>query len=673
MSDPPPCQILFRSKKRVELYSVSEKASESENKCVTLANGFNTIHSFSSDGKKLCVHFPSVGVRLFDLSNSNPAESVILESTTGVQFMGFSSKGTYIITWERAAKPTDGESTPPPNLKIWSSSTGRFLHGFHMRSMMRKQWPPLKWSHDEKMAFHLVVNEIHVYEGHGFGEDEVKYHDKVRCKGVTLFSVPTSYTPSDLVVSAMEGKYMMCTFVEETKGKPARVSLLRYPDKCGNAENPKSGPLVVSKSFYQAEDCHINWSPKGDSALILTTTSVDTSGASYYGSTNLYLLLSEGRTSIEGDALSVPLPGSSTDASGPVLDVAWMPNANKPPSFAVISGKMPALASLHNGVTAEPTFLFGNAHRNTIVWSSHGRFVTIGGFGNLAGGMDFYDRNKLKKIPQFDPSTGANLGSNGNTASCAVGYGWSPSSRYFMVSTTTPRMNVDNGVRLYKYNGLEVCDKSIISWDNAKFSPDQLLAAEFVPISNDVYPDRPQTPPPRRKEGEAPVASGGVAVAAAPAAYVPPAGRYVPPGAKRSTGISLSEKMRKEREGSAVTATKVMPKGWGAGFSAKKFPVGMAPPDESKSKNALRKEKQKLAKQRAQQAEKEENERLEREEKERLATVANDPAKQAKKINKALKQIAGLKEKDPSSLNEDQKKKIASEAELLEKLASLNV
>jgi len=99
----------------------------------------------------------------------------------------------------------------------------------------------------------------------------------------------------------------------------------------------------------------------------------------------------------------------------------------------------------------------------------------------------------------------------------------------------------------------------------------------------------------------------------------------------------------------------------------------MAPVKQGKSKNALKKERQKLAKQKALEAEKEETERLEREEKERLALAAADPVKQAKKLNKVLKQIAGLKEKDPASLNEDQKKKLASEAEILEKLAALNV
>ena len=676
----PPCRILFRSKKAAELYAVSESTPSSEtnsandNYPIKIANGLSTMHCFSDDGTKLLLYMPSTGVKIVDMTKANSEEeveksSIILENSKGVQFMSLSTLGTYILTWERPAKAENGEnssssSSPPSNLKIWSSSNGRYLHGFQMKSCKRHQWPPVRWTHDEKIAFHQVTNQLNVYNGLDFINEnvtEVRYNDVIKCGGMTSFSVP-SKVPTELY----RGKYLLSTFIGETKGKPARISLLRYPDRCGTSENPKSGNLLVSKSFYQAEECTCKWSPTGDSALVLTTTSVDSSGESYYGSTNLYLLLNDEKTKgVDGEALSVPLPRSGS-SSGPVLDVSWMPNPTKASCFAVISGRMPAMASLHHGTTAEATHLFGNAHRNTIVWSDHGRFLTLGGFGNLAGGMDFYDRNKMKPIPQFDPTTGANLGSFGNTASCAVGYGWSPSSRYFMVSTTSPRMNVDNGVALYKYNGLEIRDKNIISWDNSMFLPDLLLAAEFVPAKHDVYPDRPQTPPPRHPGGDK---GAPVNVNKAPTApYVPPVGRYVPPSARRSGGgMSLADKMRKEREGSSVGVTKVAPKGIvGAGQA------GMSA-DGGKSKSAIRKEKQRAAKQKAAEEAKIEAERKALEEKERLEAAANDPVKRTKKLKKILKQIMELKEKDSASLNDDQRQKLATEDEIRKELESLGV
>jgi len=350
-----------------------------------------------------------------------------------------------------------------------------------MKTMRKDQWPPLQWTHDESLTFFMVTNKLHVYKGDAFfsfASEDGSMVSTVTCSGIGCFSFPAT-----VYGSTTSNKYLLCVFCPEYKGKPAKISLLRYPDRCGDADNPSSGPVLASKSCFQAEDCAIKWCPKGDAALILTHTTVDATGESYYGSSLLYLLLSETDKNSDGDAISVPLPSgkNANNQTAPVLDAAWMPNPTKPSCFAVISGRMPAMASLHHGSTAEPTFLFGNAHRNTIVWSDHGRFITLGGFGNLAGGMDFYDRNKLKPIPQYDLNTGKELDARVSNAPCAVGYAWAPDSRYFMVSTTSPRMNVDNGARLYKYNGLEIQGDQI-TWVNRKYSPDKLLAAEFVPV-----------------------------------------------------------------------------------------------------------------------------------------------------------------------------------------------
>lgn len=675
-----PCQILFRSKKAVTLHSVPPTETNPSGK--TLVEGLGTLHSIAPDGSSVLIYLPSVGVVRRDLRNPRsegaPGEAFLADSKR-VQFLAHSCGGTYVVTWERPLKAEEGGGQPIPNLKIWRASNGEYLHGFVLRLIRREAWPPVKWTHDEKIALHMVTNEIHVYDGDAFGRDEVRFGSKIRCAGLSTFSLPTACNAA-VPTAPPPGKYLLTTFVPEAKGKPARVSLLRYPDRLG-PETPGSGPAPASKSFYQAEECSTKWSPRGDSALVLTHTTVDKSGESYYGSTNLYLLLGDdGRGKGEGEATNVPLPGNS---SGPVVEVSWMPNKSKPAKFAVISGKMPAVSSLHHGTSAEPEFLFGNAHRNTILWSDHGRFLALGGFGNLAGGMDFWDRNKLKTIPQYDPATGADTGSRGNTASCAVGHGWSPSSRYFMVSTTTPRMNVDNGVRLYKYNGTEVTeDSSLVSWKNEDFRPDQLLDAEFVPAAEGAYPDRAQSPPPGRKEG-ASAADGDTAAAAskasavpAAAAYVPPAGRYVPPAARRAGGgMSLAERMKKEREGSAQTTGKVVRKPGVVGMSGggkKNLPVGLSSEEPKRSKNAIRKERQRQAKERAAKAE-----RLEEEEKkkaeEEAAKASADPAKRAKKIKKLLKQIDELKQKDAGSLNDDQKSKVATEDALREELAGLNI
>ena len=87
----------------------------------------------------------------------------------------------------------------------------------------------------------------------------------------------------------------------------------------------------------------------------------------------------------------------------------------------------------------------------------------------------------------------------------------------------------------------------------------------------------------------------------------------------------------------------------------------------------MKREKAKLAKQRKEEEAKKEAEAAAAAAAAPTPTEAVDPEKSARKIKKTLKQIDDLKQKDPGSLNEDQQKKVESEASLREELASLGL
>jgi uncharacterized protein with WD repeat len=235
-------------------------------------------------------------------------------------------------------------------------------------------------------------------------------------------------------------------------------------------------------------------------------------------------------------------------------------------------------------------------------------------------------------------------------------------------------MNVDNGIRLFRYNGEEVTS---VPWDNANYKPDRLLEAAFVPVLEGVYPDRPQSPPPRASaESAAAVAEAKQKLATAKPSIAPAAGRYVPPSARgrSSGGNSLAERMRREKEGNMMGATKVVPKSSVPGMAPKKGAVvGLVPVEQTKSKNAQKKERQRQAK-----VEKEAEAAQKKAEEEAAAAAAaaaaaQDPQKRAKKINKLLKQIDELKARDPSTLNDEQKEKLSKEICLREELATLKI
>lgn len=465
--------------------------------------------------------------------------------------------------------------------------------------------------------------------------------DKLRINGIASMSLPRQIK--------LPGLYFFTAFCPGDKNKPARAAFYQYSPGI----KPDDPPLL-SKSLFQAEEMKAHWNAHGDGALITLQTSVDASGQSYYGSSQLFLLRKDST-----EAIGVPLPQEGT-----VLDVAWVPDPSKPPSFVVLAGKMPAMASLHHGMTGKAKFLYGNAHRNTVVWSPHGRFLLLAGFGNLAGGISFWDNNKGKL------TAGALNLSNQVRAEAVVGYGWSPNSRVFLCSTCSPRMNVDNGARLFRYNGDELKN---VPWDNEYYRPDRLLGAVCIPAPTmDTYPDRPQTPPP---EG---VIEAATAAAADPAAAAPapkPAGRYVPPSARgKSGGTSLAERMRREKEGSMQTATRVVEKPKNAQGNVV---VGLANADGGKSKSALKREKLKKKKEEQAAAEAAANAAADVQAASAKASsesaASADPDKRARKLKKNLKQIDDLKAKNPTSLNDDQKAKIASEEELRKELADLGL
>jgi translation initiation factor 2A len=631
----PFCKILLRSKEGVEVFTVPSERDE-ESSIVKrdtrefLFKGLSSFHSLLPDGSAAFVHRPDAGIFKLNLDRSpSNDESPFLQGTAKVQIMDVSPQGTFLLTWERA------QGAEAENMKIWNSQTGDFVMGFRQKALKREAWPYVQWTHNENFAFVLGTNEVRVYPGKFPQQEETRFVDKMRIPGITSMSLPNN--------AETEGKLLFTSFSPQDKNKPARAAMYEYPATTKPTANA-GYPAILSKSLFQAEEMEVHWSPKGDAALIALQTTVDTSGESYYGSTSLFLMSPE-----KGESIAVPLP-----QEGPVLDVAWMPNPSKPSCFVVAAGKMPSMTSLHNGADGNATFLFGNAHRNTIAWAPHGRFVCLAGFGNLAGGMTFWDRNKLKQIPPANPLT----------ASCTVGYGWSPDSRLVATSTTSPRMNVDNGVHMYRYNGDQMTN---LPWDNKDYLPNRLLQAEFLPAKSLVYPDRPQSP---QLKDATPSADAAKSTGAAK-----PTGRYVPPSARNRAGRggTLADRIRAEKDGKSVGARKVAEKPKVTGATGKVV-VGLAP-TEGKSKSAFRREKTKKKKG-------EEAARLALEEKVLAETKAAeaaqptqsvDPEKRGKKVNKILKQIEELKKKDPSSLNDDQKKKLESEGALREELAKLGI
>ena len=244
-------------------------------------------------------------------------------------------------------------------------------------------------------------------------------------------------------------------------------------------------------------------------------------------------------------------------------------------------GYMPAKTTIFN-TRAVATYSFSLGPRNTILFSPHGRFVLVAGFGNLAGQMDVYDLGKdYQKICTIQAS---------NASVCQ----WSPDGIHILTATTSPRLRVDNGVRIWHIGGGLMYNEELQELYNVMWRPQtpnlHLLGDPLYQVPNPhesalAYLDTVKTPS-------------------------KPAGAYRPPGA-RGQVTPLAFK-REDEGGAAYVNNENLSGGMSSSSKPRKrvvpgaevisenvagLPKGTAPEgDEALSKAALKNKKKREAK-----------------------------------------------------------------------------
>lgn len=399
--------------------------------------------------------------------------------------LGFSPLGSFAITWQRPSKDDAGDAVK--NLKVWrvhtennASDEQSIVGKFVQKS--QTGWN-LQYTFDERFCARVVTNEVQIYES----GDLTKVWNKLRAEGVTDFAV----SPGE--------NHSIAIFIPERKGQPAAVKVFNVP----HFQNP-----VSQKNFFKGDKVQLKWNSHGTALIVLAQTDVDKSGRSYYGETTLYFLSANG-----GFDSRIEL-----DKDGPIHDVSWSPNSK---SFAVVYGYMPAKTTLFNS-RAEKVHHFPLGPRNTVLFSPHGRFVLVAGFGNLAGQMDIYDLEKDNaKICTIEAS---------NASVCE----WSPDGKHILTATTSPRLRVDNGIRIWHAGGTLMYNEDLNELYHVCWRPQ---SAEAHPLEENAF-----SPMPTPHES----ALKYLGTVKTPSK---PAGAYRPPGAR---GQVTPLAFRREDEGGAA-------------------------------------------------------------------------------------------------------------------------
>lgn len=533
-----------------------------------------------------------------------------------INFMSFSPKGTFLLTW---ARPVQGVSVP--NLVIYKTLTGERTAAFHQKAFHKDFWPSVQWSEDESIAVRAVTNTLHFFPGDKTGEAPTS---KIGIPGVTKCELSKGSAP-----------YTIAVFIAGSKGGPGKFALYQHTDQ--------GGEEILNRSTFRADSVTFKWNAQGSSLIALVSTNVDTSGKSYYGQSEVYFMNKRGSVNKR-----IELPHE-----GPTYDAAWSPSGDH---FIIIYGFMPARATLFDA-RCDPVFDFGTGSWNTIVFSPHGRYVALGGFGSLAGRVEFWDISQTAVVGRVE-------------LPCTTAYSWSPCSRYFLAATTFPRLREGNGYKIARIDGkiIQHVDLKDTLLFESTFRPGIVRNFPDPKSVTDCMIGGPMQKPGSRNTFNTTngLKKGGV--------YRPPGSR----GAAASFSLHDHVKAGKVDKSTFLVTKPQNPTGLPTvSASGKKIVPGMDPDDVAEaapSKSALkrrkRKEKEKLALLKKEEEGATPSEKLvDLPEFENLAAAE----KRVKALTKKLRQIAGLKasKAEGKELKEDQMAKLSSEAALEAELASI--
>ncbi|KAF8507615.1 eukaryotic translation initiation factor eIF2A-domain-containing protein [Gautieria morchelliformis] len=463
-------QYAFRSQKQLDLVGGTPSYDHLE--------GFQTpeetarTYQHSPDGKLFAYAVPT-GVRIVAAEDGGVIQELTLPN---VVELGFSPKATFLSTWERPVRLEDGPQHK--NLRIFSVATGEEVFAITQKS--QEGWN-LQYTASESHAIRISGSEVQVFNPADWAKGVI---DKLKVEGCTSVTLSPGLNPH------------IAVFVAEKKGAPAVIRIYGLLTL--------SSPPTSQKTFYKSDRATIKWNALGTQVLVLTQTEVDKTNKSYYGETGLYLLSAAGNFDCR----------VTLDKEGPISDFAWSPNSKE---FGVVYGYMPAKAVLFDQ-RVRVLHDFGSSPINFISFNPQGRLILLAGFGNLAGKVDLYDRRSLTRVCTLDAP---------NTSWCE----WSPDGKFILTATLSPRLRVDNGIKVWHCTGPLVHVHMI----------EELYQASWRPIPVDDCPPFGQNMP------VAPVPSASAlehATSKPPPSK--PAGAYRPPGAR---GLAAPSIFKREDEG----------------------------------------------------------------------------------------------------------------------------
>jgi len=400
---------------------------------------------------------------------------------------------------ENAEPSKEDKGSPSSSKSSSSSSSGNGTPGTGMKVVFHfflpefdKKRVPLQFSNDEMIAARVSRNAVIVHDAQRLQYKSNNVLGKLDVPQAAAVVVAPCRKPrpqkqrkyaahedpdaqKEKAKGGPQSSYLLATFaVPKSTGKAATVCIYEFQYSMamsGNKTGSKPFNRISQRAFMGVDSCELLWCPSKSyhhNLLAVASSDVDTSGKSYYGHQTLYLLSSR-------NSMTTRIPIAE---KGKMQDVQWHPSGRE---FVMIDDHPQKITVFDNrGNTVAD---LGRYARNLIRFSPDGRFLWLGGFGNLTGEMTFYDYRMVK-----DPQQKGKCLGYGTDDACRY-FQWSPDASSLVTARLHPFMTVDNGFKIYRYNGEKIHDETF----------DRLYQVTYRPSAPNTYPSR--SPSPKAKKG----------------------------------------------------------------------------------------------------------------------------------------------------------------------------
>ncbi|KRY72017.1 Eukaryotic translation initiation factor 2A, partial [Trichinella pseudospiralis] len=367
-----------------------------------------TTLTFSNDGK----YFAFCDKKIFVYKCSKWRLHAAFDENEATNLF-FSPKNSVLCTFKPYSTAV-GVTSVESNLKLWSIVTGKLLCEWVQKNIV--SWRPM-WTADESIVARLVGSELCFFAP----ENLDRYVQKLTLPKLSSFSLSPGPAPFHVAVYTASSREKMAS---------ARLynCSLNWPID-----------IIACKNF-QADRVDFHWNKNGTAVLVMAILDVDPQNKSYYGSENLHLMTTC------GVACNVPL-----DREGPIHSVDWHPGSKL---FCVVYGYIPSKAALFD-LKANRVFDFGCEPRNEVHFNRFGNLMFLCGFGSISGNIECWSMKDRKKISEF-------------VAEDTTFFEICPDGIHFITATTSPRLRVSNGLKIWHCSGKVIheinCSSDILLW-----------------------------------------------------------------------------------------------------------------------------------------------------------------------------------------------------------------